>query len=108
MKHLISVEEAREIILSASVALEPVLVSIDKAVGLVLAEDVFAPIDMPSFRQSNMDGYAFAFEEGATQYILSGKIAAGDSAVQRLSKGTAVRIFTGAPLPEGADTVIMQ
>ena len=78
--------------------------------GRVLARDLRAPGDLPPFRNSAVDGYAFAFRDlGAAGAWLpvSGRIAAGQGP-GRLPSGTAVRIFTGAPMPEGADTVAMQ
>ncbi len=78
--------------------------------GLVTGENVKAPIDLPGFDQSAMDGYAFRFsdyKESNSFYVVR-EIAAGENDRRKLGKGEAVRIFTGAPLPRGADTVVMQ
>lgn len=108
MKQMISVKEALEIIADNTLPLAPVFIPLNQANGLVIAEDIFAPIDIPAFPQSGMDGYAFAFEEGKTTYQLKGEVPAGDNRSIEVAKGTAIRIFTGAPVPPGADTVVMQ
>jgi len=82
-----------------------------QAVGAVLAETIVAGIDVPGCAMSAMDGYAINTADlavsGATRLPLSQRIAAGD-AVASLVAGSAARIFTGAPVPAGADAVIMQ
>jgi molybdopterin molybdotransferase len=81
------------------------------ALGRVLAEPLIAPFEVPAWDNSAMDGYALRAADlpAAGGYLpLAGRIAAGDSAAQVLSAGHAVRIFTGAPLPPGADSVVMQ
>ncbi len=77
--------------------------------GRVLASDLTAPVDLPPFANSAVDGYAVRLEDLAHGPLLrvSGRLAAG-SAAHPLPPGTAVRIFTGAALPLGADTVFMQ
>ncbi len=80
------------------------------ALGRVLAEDITAPIDVPPADNSAMDGYAFRHADwaGPDQPLpLSQRIAAG-FAPRALAPGTAARIFTGAQIPAGADTVVMQ
>lgn len=84
-----------------------------EATGRVLASDVRAPIDLPPFDNSAMDGYAVRIADfaGAGPWELSirGRIAAGEfHAGQPASPNEAIRIFTGAPVPEGFDTVVMQ
>lgn len=78
-----------------------------KTLGYVLATDVLSPINMPPFKQSSMDGYAF-FHSGAETYTIVGEIKTGSSKNIDLKPGEAVRIFTGAKVPDNADTVIMQ
>jgi len=82
-----------------------------QARGNVLARSIDAGIDVPGCAMSSMDGYAFntadLSEDGVTSLPLSQRIAAGD-AEATLAPGTAARIFTGAPIPAGADAVIMQ
>ncbi len=105
---MISVEQAKKLIQDNCTALSPVKTTIHKASGLILAEDIYASCDIPAFRQSSMDGYALKYEENLTQLSLTGEMAAGASLSASINASQAYRIFTGAPLPEGADTVIMQ
>ena len=107
---MISVEEAKKIIEENAVALQPVKLSLQQAAGKILAEDIYATIDIPAFPQSSMDGYAFSFSEWKLNKKLrtEGEIAAGVNEKISLASGKAVRIFTGAPVPPGADTVVMQ
>ena len=105
---MISVEEAKGIIHETVKCLPPIKLPLVEAAGLVLAEDIVAITDIPNFRQSSMDGYAIRFEAGKTTYKLAGEMAAGSSIALEIGLYEAVRIFTGAALPLGADTVIMQ
>ncbi len=89
-------------------------VMLEDALGRVLAEDVVAPIDIPSFDRAAMDGYAVRSSDvrGASPnnpVILKiiGEASAGKAFKGRLGKGETVRISTGAPMPEGADAVVM-
>lgn len=75
--------------------------------GRVLAHDLHAPIDLPPFANSAVDGYAVRLADAAGLLPVSGRLPAGHAA-QKLEPGTARRIFTGAAMPEGADTVFMQ
>ncbi|HEV2797593.1 MAG TPA: gephyrin-like molybdotransferase Glp, partial [Nocardioides sp.] len=84
-----------------------------EALGLALAEDVVAPISLPSFDNSAKDGYAVVADDvvGATEdspvvLPVVGEIGAGQSSILALSPGTAVKIMTGAPVPTGATTVV--
>lgn len=108
METMIHVQKAKELIAESIKPPEPVSVRLTDAIGLVLAEDVFSPYDIPAYPQSSMDGYAFAFEEGKLTYVLDGEMAAGSNHQFQLKPGFAVRIFTGAAVPSGADTVLMQ
>ena len=81
------------------------------ALGRVLARDLLAPLSLPPFFNAAVDGYAFRHADlraGETRLALSGRFAAGHAAGEGLPPGTAARIFTGAPMPPGADTVLMQ
>jgi len=86
-------------------------VPLQQALGAILACDIIAKINVPGCAMSSMDGYAIHCSDlaasGKTRLQVSQRIAAGDAAGQ-LSPGSAARIFTGAPVPEGADAVIMQ
>jgi molybdopterin molybdotransferase len=110
---LIGVDEALAEILSHVHPLEPELVPILDALGRVLAEKVVSDLDIPPFDNSAMDGYAVRAEDvaGATMdspvcLSIIGSVAAGHQAGLRVEPGTALRIMTGAPLPEGADAVV--
>jgi molybdopterin molybdotransferase len=107
---MISVKEAKKIISENVSSLDPVNLSLQESAGLILAEDVYASMDIPAFPQSSMDGYAFSFEGWKQHKILkiTGEVAAGSNETFTLAPGNAVRIFTGAAVPAGADTVIMQ
>ena len=106
---MINVEEARNIISSNIHSLDPVNMPLATAFNHVLAENVFSATDVPAFAQSAMDGYAFRFEDLNNQPLtIKGEMAAGATSESSLSPLQAVRIFTGAPVPVNADTVVMQ
>lgn len=107
---MISVSEAKKIISENVSSLQPVTLPLQQSAGLMLAEDVYATTDIPAFPQSSMDGYAFSFS-GWKRYKklkIEGEVAAGNNETFTLAPENAVRIFTGAAVPSGADTVIMQ
>lgn len=87
-------------------------VPLHAAIGRVLARDLVAPLPLPPFFNSAVDGYAFRHADLAadapTPLRLSGRVAAGQAGGAALGPGEAARIFTGAPMPPGADTVLMQ
>ncbi len=87
-------------------------VALKAARGRVLACDVTAPIDLPPFDNSAVDGYAVRHADlltkGETRLAVVERVTAGRAAVRALAAGEAIRIFTGAPMPAGADTVFMQ
>ncbi|MBV9567028.1 MAG: molybdopterin molybdotransferase MoeA, partial [Hyphomicrobiales bacterium] len=87
-------------------------VPLSRADGRVVAADIRSPIALPPFANSAVDGYAVRYADldpkAPTELPLRGRIAAGGSATGLMTQGAAVRVFTGAPLPEDADTVFMQ
>jgi molybdopterin molybdotransferase len=110
---LISVEEALAEILSHIRPLEPERVPILDAQGRVLAEEIVSDIAVPPFDNSAMDGYAVrsadvaqATPESPVRLAVVDSVAAGSVAGMRVAPGTAIRIMTGAPLPQGADAVV--
>ena len=108
---MISVQEARERIVSALSALPAEVVSIADAHGRVLAEDVAARRTQPPTDVSAMDGYAVRAQDIADVPVrlrLIGESAAGNGFDGKIGAGETVRIFTGAPMPAGADTVVIQ
>lgn len=104
---MIQVEEALSIIAENSTTMPVQKIQVSKSLGYILAETVYSPIAMPPFRQSAMDGYAFIHSE-KHQYDIVGIVQAGDHSKIKLKENEAVRIFTGAHVPDNADTVIMQ
>lgn len=105
---MISVKEAKELIRNHISILPSVNLALVDAVGFVLAEDVFSPIDSPPFNQSSVDGYAILFNDAKEQLNINGESAAGNNKNFSLAHKHAIRIFTGAPIPANADTVVMQ
>jgi molybdopterin molybdotransferase len=105
---MISVKEAKDLISQYIIALNPISIDLAKASGYILAADVYAKYDIPAFSQSSMDGYAIKFEDHEQELSLIGEMAAGTVTTMTIQNGQTSRIFTGAPLPEGADTVVMQ
>ena len=110
---MIPIEEAYAKILAAFDVLEPETKPIDGAVGQVLAEDITAGIDIPPKANAAMDGFAVratdvaaASQETPARLAVVGNVAAGYVSEWRVEPGTAIRIMTGAPVPDGADTVV--
>jgi molybdopterin molybdotransferase len=112
---VIPVEEALERILSRVGVLGDEQVPLRRSLHRVLAEPAMASLDLPPWPNSSMDGYALrgADTESASpatpaRLVIAGRVAAGHVAERPLRPGEAFRIFTGGPLPEGADSVIPQ
>ena len=109
---LLSVQEAQSFLLAKARPLAEVrTVETAEALGHVLATAQVSPIDVPGYDNSAMDGYAVRSADvapsGTTRLAISQRIAAGTEG-RRLGQGQAARIFTGAPMPAGADAVVMQ
>lgn len=103
---MISVDEALAHVLALATPLDTETLALKDAAGRVLAEDITAGRDQPPFPASVMDGYAVA---GAfAEYRVIGEAAAGHGFDGSLQSGECIRIFTGAPLPDGATRVIIQ
>jgi molybdopterin molybdotransferase len=108
---LLTIDAARERIAAELACVAGVeRVSLQAADGRILAEDVIASLDLPPFDNSAVDGYAVCLADlGGTSCLpVAGRVAAGQPGMDALIRGTARRIFTGAALPPGADTVFMQ
>jgi molybdopterin molybdotransferase len=110
---MMSVDEAVSIIAARVTAVGDVeVVSLTKADGRILAKEMAAPLPLPPFTNSAVDGYAVRsgdlpqLEERT--FAVAGRVQAGASVNEPIEPGHATRIFTGAPLPQGADTVFMQ
>lgn len=108
---MIALDEAREYVLRALVPLACVELALDNALGCIAAEVVTAREPSPRFENSAMDGFALrAFDTvgGSTRLRVTNSIFAGDYTNVKVAEGEAMRIMTGAPLPEGADSVCMR
>src|SRR6266480_1202092 len=106
---LMSADDALARILAGVPALPVVEVPLLDALGLVVVDDIAADHDVPPFRNSAMDGYAVRGEEVASapaELRVVGEVAAGGFPERALGPGEAMRIMTGAPMPDGADTVV--
>lgn len=110
---MISVEDARERILGFFSQLDTEERTISDALGQVLTEDIVGKFDVPPWDNSAMDGYALqapdiedAHPDAPVTLDVIGSIAAGDVPSQNVRQGTAIRIMTGAPVPDGADAVV--
>jgi len=110
MAELISVDEALSLVLKNTAVLKPERKRIEDALLGVLAEDVKSPSDSPPFPQSSMDGYAIRFDDlkRNNTLLIQGINQAGTDTGLELLKGGAIRIFTGAMVPNGADTIVIQ
>lgn len=110
---LMSVDEAQALIAARIPALPgEEAVTLAAARGRVLAHDLVAPIPLPPFFNAAVDGWAFRHADlaaaAATQLLEAGRAAAGHLAARAARPGEAIRVFTGAPMPEGTDTCVMQ
>ncbi|WP_392508171.1 gephyrin-like molybdotransferase Glp [Naumannella halotolerans] len=108
-----SMADHRDYLLSLVEPLPPFGQNLLEAQGLALCEDIVSTIELPGFDNSSMDGYAVrcadvaeAAEDNPIDLPVAGEIAAGDGDIPQLAVGTAVKIMTGAPIPDGADAVI--
>lgn len=112
---MLELEEALQRVLSAVRPLDAEEVSLHEAAGRVPADSPVSPVGLPLFDNSAMDGYAVraadltcAAPDNPVALRLNGKVAAGEVFQGTVEAGTCVRLFTGSPLPNGADAVVMQ
>jgi molybdopterin molybdotransferase len=110
---MMRVEAARQQILAAINPLaETQMMDLRRALGRILAYDVVSPFDVPGHTNSAMDGYAFSFRDlprdGPREYRVIGAAFAGHPFADPPGSGECVQIMTGAPMPPGTDTVVMQ
>jgi len=110
---LSSVDEQVDRILESIQPLDPYDQPLLEALNLPVCERIVAPMDLPSFENSAMDGYAVYVDDVASaspdspvHLPVVGEMAAGQTTMMALSPGTTVRIMTGAPVPEGADAIV--
>src|SRR5262245_41917587 len=108
---MLSVAEALEIVLQHAKPLVPAAMTLSpETLGLVLAEDVVSDLDMPPFDKAMMDGFALRssdLRDGRADFAIVEEIPAGKTPTVELRAGQASRIMTGAPIPVGADAVVM-
>lgn len=103
----ISVEDARDIVLSFSKCLEPVTVPLHEALGLILATDLQAPDPLPPYPASVKDGFAVVAADGPGDYpVIAESRAGSDAEGVVVSPGTVAYVTTGGAVPEGADAVV--
>ena len=106
---MIEVSDARKLISENCPPQSTESINLEKAFGYVLAVQPESVTDTPPFDQSAMDGYCFAFDGISSKpLMIAGEVQAGAFYNEELRAGTCLRIFTGACVPSGADTVIMQ
>jgi molybdopterin molybdotransferase len=110
---LMTLEAALGLVLPRLAPVAPIEeMALDSALGRILAETVTSSIDVPGADNSAVDGYAVHFDDldpaGETRLPVIGRAAAGHAYEGVASRGTALRIFTGALMPPGPDTVMMQ
>jgi molybdopterin molybdotransferase len=111
---MLSVAEARELILARIHPVQSTAIPLQEASGRILAGPIIAEIDLPSFDNSSVDGFAVCFEdvvsasrENPITLSVVGDIPAGTTVEFKLKRGESMRIMTGAPMPAGADSVVM-
>ena len=102
---MIAIDEAFSILSKTIFTLPQATISLENALRYITAETILSPINMPPFRQSNMDGFALSLHHELT-YEIVGEIKAGNSKPIQLQPGQAVKIFTGAAVPDAAQAVI--
>lgn len=113
MKRNVSLEEAQSLLLDRAEPVDVCCVSLQEALGRVLSQDIIAPISVPSFDKSAMDGYALiagntcsAESASPVQLKVIAETRAGYPAQEKVVPGTAIKLMTGTPIPEGADVIV--
>jgi len=107
---MIAIHEAQKVVLDACDVLSPVATPCEQMSGRVLAQNVVAPENVPPFANSAVDGYAVRTADTQTvptELVVVDTVAAGSEPKIAVSAGQAIRIMTGAPMPQGADAVVM-
>ncbi len=114
MLERIAIEEAKQILLKQNLNIKLIDIPISEGLGYILAEDIISDINMPPFDRSPLDGYAVrsvdivnASKENPIRLEVIDSIAAGYVSDKKVGKGQAIRIMTGAKIPQGADVIIM-
>ncbi|HEY3900984.1 MAG TPA: gephyrin-like molybdotransferase Glp [Chthoniobacter sp.] len=105
---MLSLAEARATIEKLVLPLDSATVALSSARGRILRQDIHAPEDLPAFDRSAMDGYVVDAVDPSERFRVKFEVQAGQTPSGRIERGECARIFTGAPIPEGASQVIMQ
>jgi molybdopterin molybdotransferase len=105
---MISVSEAKQIVNDQVSSLPSIQIIITDAVGYTIAENLYSAINIPGFRQSSMDGYAIRMADLQKKLFIQDELPAGSSQQISLQENACIKVFTGGPIPEGADIVIQK
>ena len=105
---MITVNEAKQLVYTQAKPLGKIWVPLVDATGMVAAEDIQSPISMPSFTQSSMDGYAIYLKNIDAILPIQDELPAGTSKQLQLKEGHCIKVFTGGPVPLGADCIIQK
>jgi molybdopterin molybdotransferase len=107
---MISFSKAKDILANQKLEVSQQILPLTQCINRIAAEEVYAPFDVPAFDKSMMDGYAVMCEDirGGKEIKVIGEVQAGANLLSELKSGEAIRIFTGAPIPLNADTVLPQ
>ena len=105
---MISVAEAKNIVIAHCEILSSIKLPIEDSVGYVLSENIQSEKNIPGFRQSSMDGFAIKLEDVQKILPIQDALPAGSSKQLSLNKNACIKVFTGGPVPEGADIVIQK
>jgi len=105
---MVTIQEALNLINAEIATLANEVVGIEKMTHRILAEDLVAPIHLPPFDQSAMDGFALRLAPNVLSYKIVGELAAGSSQEYKLHPGECISIYTGAKVPDTANAVVMQ
>ena len=106
---MLNYKEAQDLLFQNVSSLGSETISLGSANSRIVSEDILSPVSHPLFDQSAVDGYVFNYESlGDNALLLKGEVKAGDLGNQQLNEGETLRIFTGAKVPDGLDTVVMQ
>jgi len=101
-----SIVEALDIIATTITPVDAEIIPIETAVGRVVTEDTTATFDLPRFNNSAMDGYAVKVADAAKKVLCTDVIYAGDNPTMTLQETTAIKIMTGAPIPQGCEAIV--
>ncbi|MDD2794107.1 MAG: hypothetical protein PHD73_13080, partial [Sediminibacterium sp.] len=103
-----TVQEARQIVGENALPLGSILQPVATAAGYVLSASVYSPVSVPGFTQSSMDGYAIRAQDRGLVLPVQDELPAGTNRQVQLKAEQAIRVFTGGPVPEGADTIVQK